>query len=70
VDRLEKLVTELSAVHKANAATEESGQAQIIEQVILKILSSLLVLLPRKQTIDLQDEDGFSLLHCACALGN
>ena len=69
VDRLEKLVYHLNSANKPNESTDENGQAQIIEQVILKILSTLLVLLPLKSNIDLQDEDGISLLHCACALG-
>jgi len=39
-----------------------------LEQVFTKILQGLMELLENKESINSQDKEGFTLLHCACAL--
>jgi len=81
IERLERLERELTASNNISSSLSQSMMESMsktledkylneeqLEQVFTKILQSLVELLPNKESINSADKDGFTLLHCACAL--
>ena len=80
VERLERLQLELSGNFPLNFQTNVRQQQTQgppitepieieLEQTVFSILEKLLMFSPSKAKLNIQDDDGFGLLHCACALG-
>lgn len=82
IERLERLEREVNANNSIGSSTlsqtmmesmsktleDKYLSEEQLEQVFTKILQSLMELLPNKEPINSPDKDGFTLLHCACAL--
>eukprot|EP01118_Nematostelium_gracile_P007984 TRINITY_DN261_c0_g1_i1.p1 TRINITY_DN261_c0_g1~~TRINITY_DN261_c0_g1_i1.p1 ORF type:complete len:603 (-),score=129.81 TRINITY_DN261_c0_g1_i1:767-2575(-) len=82
IERLERLERETNSTTASSSFTlsptmlESLGKTledkflseDQLEQILTKILQNLMEVIDNKEAINSQDKDGFTLLHCACAL--